>query len=207
LVSIGSYGEALASTENELLTNFEGTGNQLIAPHDGYIYGYTDKADKGTSTIVELVEKDRESVLNPIVKRGKGAGNSNGFLKISGEITTAYQYGYVGCGFNFFEDKRKKDLTKYKGIRFKAKGSENYFTIKLEIAEDVSYAYHETSFMPPEQWEEVVVYFENFRQPPWATKIVALSKALNMVKGIQFQTKGQPLKSYELYLDDIELIK
>ncbi|MCP4113004.1 MAG: hypothetical protein GY749_47000 [Desulfobacteraceae bacterium] len=193
----------------KLLTNFEGTGNQLRPPFDGYIYGYTDKGNKGTSTINELEKRGRDTVLNPIVKRGKGANKSSGFLKISGQVTISdkFKYGYAGCGLNFYKDRQVVNLSEYKGIRFYTKGSENYFIVKLEIPDDINYVFHETSFMPLEDWDTKTVYFKDFIQPSRATKKVSLKDALKRCKGIQWQTKGQPIENYQLYLDNIELIK
>ena len=90
----------------EMLTKFEGTGNQLITPYYGYVYGYTDSGNGGDSTIRELVVSGRETILNPIVERGKGAKGSSGYLKISGDVTTKYQYGYAGCGFDLLSENR-----------------------------------------------------------------------------------------------------
>lgn len=209
-VFIGGVQQAVYSQGNGTsLTKFEGTGNQLVQPFDGYVYGFTDKKNGGTSTITGLETKGDESVLNPITKRGEGAEKSSGFLKISGEVTVTekFQYGFAGCGFNFYKERKPFDLSQYKGIRFYAKGSENYFIVKIEIPDDVGYAFHETVFMPTENWDVVTLYFKDFVQPSWNTKEVRLEDPLKRCKGIQWHTKGQPIKKYELYLDNIELIK
>ena len=201
--------------QSTLLTDFEGTGNQLLEPFGGYFYGYTDNNEvpPGSSTIEELIIKGENSILNPIVKRNFGADKSAGYLKISGAVTIQFKYGYAGCGFNFKSDASNIDLSKYKGIKFDAKGSEHFFLIKLNISDILEsertgdWAFHEKAFMPDENWGKKTIFFKDLKQPSFRKKKVKVEEALKKVKGIQWQTKGQPIDKYELCLDNIELIQ
>ena len=200
------FQHAIASS-GLLLTDFEGTDILLVHPFDGFIYGYTDEDMGGSSTIDELEIRGEDAVLNLVTKRKQGAKNSHGFLKISGKVTTKYEWGFTGCGLYFHSDRKAIDLSQYKGIRFYTKGSERWFVIKIVIPADVDYGFHETSFLPGENWEAITILFNKFKQPSLVKKRVSLEMALQNCQGILWQTKGQPIENYELYLDNIELIK
>jgi hypothetical protein len=205
--------EAIYAQTFELLDNFEG-GEQMRM---GSIYFYTDKKDGGDSTINEL-RMDREAILqmdpNSTLEQmivlqfqfGAGAKDSNGFAKISGTVTTTYEKGYVGCGFDFSDDSR--DLTTYQGIKFYTKGSERAFVVKLISDIITDNAYPEAVFTPSQSdWTAVSIDFEQFQQSPTTEKEIPIEAVLKALKGFQWQTQGQPIEKYELYLDNIELVK
>jgi hypothetical protein len=201
-------GKSQVISPTAFLTDFETTGNNLMKPYTGYIYGFTDILNGGKSNIIELVKnKKGESVLNPITQEECGALKSNSFLKISGSVTTDFEYGYAGCGLNFDSKSLAIDISKFKGIRFYAKGhGANYF-VKLECSLISDNAYHETTFFAGKEWKKIEILFSNLEQPNRATDTISIANALKNAKGIQWQTSTQPIKPYELYLDNIELIE
>ena len=193
-----------------LLTDFEKTANKLTLPYDGNVFAFTDENEnpKGTSTIRELVRvNDSTTALNIQFEKGKGAKNSAGYLKISGDVTSVCPYGFVGCGINFKQDKEPIDISRFKGIKFWARGSEDNYVVRIESPLIKDYSFPQCKFFVDNKWEEYIIYFENFRQPSWKSASVKLEEVLKSVISFQWQTDSRPIKNYLLCLDNIEFIK
>jgi Complex I intermediate-associated protein 30 (CIA30) len=196
-----------------LILDFENKDKAQNVNSKVSFYAFTDENEnpKGTSTINEvkrdLKNKDNHYVLLPIHEKGKGAYNSDGFIRISGNVTTACKTGYVGCGFHFNTDKIATDISSFKGIKFWARGSGVPFVVQLESSIVKDYAYHGCQFFADNDWEEFVIPFDDFRQPGWKSKQVNLKDILKSVLSIQWQTDNRPIENYFLCLDNIELIK
>jgi hypothetical protein len=206
----------ITETEKKLssfLADFENQNETPNLHFGGFIYAFTDQSEtpKGTSTINELKRNaknnDKSLILIPVHEKGKGACNSDGFLRISGKITTAFPYGFVGCGVSFTTDKRGLDISKFKGVKFWARGNGVNFVVRLESPIIKDFAYHGCEFFADKDWEEFIIPFEDFRQPSWKAKMVNLKDVLKSVCSIQWETNNRPMDNYFLCLDNIEFIK
>jgi len=197
--------QAYADKKAVLILDLEGT-SKLLPPFTGSIFGYTDEAMGGDSTINEL-KKGEKFILIPAFQKGQGAEGTSGFLKISGKVTTKYQYGYVGCGFIFYEDQTTLDLTKYKGVRFYAKGSNRPFAFRVSSPEIKDFAFYEATFKPTNKWKQYTIEFDSLAVPMWAQHDVSLEKALSASNSLIFAPIGQPIESYLLQIDRLELLK
>jgi|BarGraIncu00222A_1022003.scaffolds.fasta_scaffold58577_1 hypothetical protein len=196
-----------------LFIDFENKDNTQNVDDKGSFFAFTDENEnpKGTSTINEikrdLKNKDNSYVLLPIHEKGKGAYNSDGFLRISGNVTNVCKTGYVGCGFRFNPDKIATDISSFKGIKFWARGNGVNFVVQLESSIVKDYAYHGCEFFADNDWEEFVIPFDDFRQPVWKSKPVNIKDILKSVYSIQWETNNRPIENYFLCLDNFELIK
>jgi len=206
----------ITKTEKHLstfLADFENQNETLNLHFGGFIYAFTDGSEnpKGTSTITELKkntkDKDNSLILIPIHEKGKGACNSDGYLRISGKVTTVFPYGFVGCGVSFTPERQGMDISKFKGIKFWARGNGVNFVVRLESHIIKDYAYHGCEFFADKDWEEFIIPFEDFRQPSWKSKMVNLKDILKSVCSIQWETNNRPMEKYFLCLDNIEFVK
>lgn len=197
-------------TSEILITDFENGVNHLNYPYSGDIYGYTDEHEtpQGTSTILELIKfaKDSSRIIIADTK-SLGALNSNRFLKISGKITTSFPYGFAGCGFNFEKNRQAIDISAYKGLKFWAKGSNDYFYVKIESSLNKEKAFYQFKFFADSTWKDITVFFKNLKQPDWKKSFVDLDSVLKFTVGIQWQTTRQPIKNYLFCVDNVEFIK
>jgi len=216
-VNVGIPKDSLKTkTEKDLsalLVDFENKNNTTNISTNGFVYAFTDENEnpKGTSTINELKKnsknKDNSLVLIPINEKGKGACNSDGFLRISGKVTTSYPFGFVGCGLSFTSDRQAIDISQFKGIKFWARGNGVNFLVRLESPIIKDYAYHGCEFFADNDWEEFIIPYDDFRQPSWKSKPVYLKEILKAVTSIQWETNSRPMEKYFLCLDNIEFIK
>jgi len=193
--------------------DFENVKNTSKVYPNGFLYAFSDQSatPKGTSTINELKKNsfnyDNSLVLIPMHEKGKGVFNSDGFLRISGKITTVFPYGFAGCGISFTPDRQGLDISKFKGLKFWARGNGVNFVVRLESPLITDYAFHGCEFFADNDWEEFVIPFEDFRQPFWKTKQVNIKDILKSVSSIQWQSYNRPMDKYFLCLDNIELFK
>jgi hypothetical protein len=216
-VNAGNMNDSLKTKKGNYLSafliDFENNRVASNGNFDGFIYAFTDanESPKGTSTINELkknsTNRDNSMVLIPVNEKSRGACNSNGFLRISGKVTTAFPYGFVGCGVSLTIDKHALDISRFKGVKFWARGNGVNFIIRLESPLIKDYAYHGCEFFADNDWEEFIIPFDDFRQPNWKSKIVNLKDVLKSVSTIQWETNKRPMDKYFLCLDNIELIQ
>jgi hypothetical protein len=159
---------------------------------------YSDAKNSGGSSTVN------PDPFVPQKDPGKGAKGTDTFAKVWGTVTTQYQYGFSGFGYNFTPDESTIDISGYTGVKFwmKGDGRQYNFMIKSPLAKD--FAYYEWAVTAGPDWKEYVVPFKKFYQESWSAP-VALSDYLKASEGIQLQTVGQPIDKFEFSLDEISL--
>ncbi|MDR2743044.1 MAG: CIA30 family protein [Treponema sp.] len=168
-----------------------GAGGEDAGVAGAWAWGsFTDAANGGTSKIkmIEAVEQiDGEPLM---------------IYSIDGEITSQYQYGYVGW-YAFPDDPTLELLKTAKAFTFKVEGDGNAYDVMFCTADISDAAYYRTTFTPrKDQVTTITVKVGQLAQPAdWGVK-----KPFNqdMATQIQFQTtnNGKPgifkVKIYDL---------
>lgn len=191
----------------------------------GYWYTYDDLADpnNGDSIVWPMSETAMNKYGYPtplptFEMTEPGNGNAGYCARVSGVVTTTFQYGFVGMGVNLLavneQDQTKKpvDISGMTGIRFYTKGDGKEYKIKLPsqhpgFVNGVGDNHYGYTFTPASNWTQVDILLSNFTQEAGWGSTVELSDALTMIDAIQFQTVGQPHTSIDLYVDDLEIYK
>lgn len=190
----------------------------------GYWYTYDDLAspNNGSSIVWPMSENAFAKYSYPapfptFEMTAPGNGGTGYCARISGVVTTTFQYGFVGMGVNLLavntnQTKKPVDLTQMTGVRFYTKGDGKTYRIKLPsqhpgfVLLDADNHYGR-QFTTTGTWTQIDILLSNFTQEPsWGTS-VALADALTKIDSIQFQTVGQPHTSIDLYVDNIEIYK
>ncbi|HPD19314.1 MAG TPA: CIA30 family protein, partial [Candidatus Goldiibacteriota bacterium] len=150
------------------------------------------------------------------VMSAPGYGGTGYCARMTGVVTTAFKYGFVGMGVNFLgvnEDQSKKpvDISNMTGVRFYVKSDGKPYRMKLpsqysgfekgESDDHFGYQFASTT-----SWTQVDIPLTSFTQEGWGTH-VNLTDALKYVDSFQFQTVGQPLASIDLSIDNLEVYK
>lgn len=177
------------------------TTNQLVPA--GYWYTYNDHGDGGTSTIYP---QPSPSPFYKTSDPGNGANGSDGYVRVTGTVTTVFAYGYAGLGTGLAPAPGVFDLSKYQGIVFYVKGDGKTYRFKIEspdITDSDQFGYN---FTTTGAWQKITLPFNTstFTQSGFGTPKNLLDSLVS-AKGIQWQTIGQPLAAFELEVDDIYL--
>ncbi len=177
-------------------------GNSLNARF-GYWYSYDDSEFGGSSTVWPGPSDD-------FVMSAPGAGGMGMAARITGYVTTVFQYGYAGMGADVFPMKNPVDFTACSGVQFMVKGDGKQYSVGLMTdfagMDGNTGNYYKYTFTPPTDWTKVTILFSSFTQEMgWGT-MYARSTALSRVKAIVFKTFGQPHASFDLQIDDLEIL-
>jgi len=138
---------------------------------------------------------------------GKGAKGSDHFGKCWGTVTTKYQYGFGGVGYDFDADDKTKtlDITGYKGIHFWMKGDGKAYSISVKSpSANKDFCYYTYQIETSADWTEYTIDFSKFHQPSWGAA-TSRKSSFSTATGIQFQTIGQPIDKFEFYFDEFNL--
>ncbi|MDR0503036.1 MAG: CIA30 family protein [Treponema sp.] len=126
-------------------------GEAATVLYKGTLEAYTDVNDKGDSTI-ELEEFEKDGTVA---------------FKVTGNVTTAFQYGFVGWQFSPDEE-TLESLKAAKAISFKFVGDGQRQTVKYRISSVTDHAHYEFHFGGDAGKEEYVeVPIKSFQQPSW----------------------------------------
>ena len=191
---------AQSSSTSLIIDNLEDADNANEL--GGYWYTYNDIADGGSSQVSPGVDN-----FSPTPG---GANGSNYSAGITGNVTSQFQYGYIGMGTNLNSNNNNSiDLAQYTEIEFWAKGDGKQYRIKLPSLQIEDYNDYGYNFTATPQWSRYVVSFSNLTQENRGPQTVWVNKnlALSQVTDIQWQTVGQPHNSVELAVDDIRFMR
>lgn len=124
-------------------------------PYVGEWYTFTDENDKGNSTVtMEELEID-----------GMRA------YKFTGNVTTAFQYGFIGW-FAEPDEATLELLKKARAISFRYIGDGQRMTVKYRISSVRDHAHFEYHFFgEPGEKDRVEVPIRFFQQPSWGTPV------------------------------------
>ncbi len=184
-------GESIEAGKVILVSDFEGESSQTAFGGLWFVY---DDGNNGGDSIV------KPKPFGPI--KGDGATGSSYFARITGTVTTKYQYGFIGLGCDFVSNIGIMDISAYNGIKFFARGDGKKYSIKLRTMNVKDYDYFSYTFPTTDKWQEIKIPLKSFNQEGWGQKKL-LSDALKSFYGIQFQTIGQPISSVELDIDNV----
>ncbi len=100
------------------------------------------------------------------------------------------------------EEEAPVDVSGYTGITFWVKGDGQRYRMEF-ISENITdFCYYGYTFKTTDEWTEVNIPFRFLLQETWG-EAKGKTASLKGVTAIKFQTRGQPLDSFELYLDEI----
>jgi len=195
--SIASSSSSLPAGYTDYIDDLEdGDG---FAYTGGEWYAYTDKGDKGASTISN--GPGRNDGYNVVIS-GSTAGNSSKY--VAGMTGVKLSQGanpydpYVALGVALNEAQTAYDLSACNEISYKYKGAAHNF--KAEDTSVTDYGYHQITKAASSSWTTVTVPWNMLSQEAWA-KPVALSK--KRIAKFTWEIKGtQPAYNY-LYIDDV----
>ncbi|HDQ26853.1 MAG TPA: hypothetical protein ENN43_08940 [bacterium] len=197
-----------------LVDDMEDCNNANAIPESaggpGYWYTYDDSEDEGTSEVWPLTEAKGgagyEFEMSALGRGGVGCA-----ARITGVVTTDFEYGFVGMGVNLLDEvdgnKVSMDLRNFTGVSFWAKGDGKNYMVKLSSGHaDFQLGdgddHYNRQFATTADWVQQQIPFANFTQESWGST-VALNDALSEVTALQFQTRGQPHTSIDIWVDDI----
>ena len=126
----------------------------------------------------------------------------NGIFTLKGVVTTQYQYGFIGGGFEVTTD-MKNLLMVAKGIKFKAKGNGKSYRCRFESNKVKDFDHFGYIFKTSEEEKEITILFNKLSQEGWGSSVT-----FNQIDVFQisFQTVGQPHDSVFLEVYDMEII-
>jgi len=164
ILSCGSSGGSAVKEDT-------GPGTPTLATGEWMVFN--DENDKGSST-AKLVSA--EETIN---------GKKVMVHRVTGNVTTKFQYGFAGWGLN--ADEATTNLYKTaKSFSFWILGDGQKYTIKYKTNSVKDYAYFEYSFETEKGVPLLIeVPMQYFMQPSWGTP-VRLNKA--QVIGVEWQT-------------------
>ncbi|MBP7791838.1 MAG: CIA30 family protein, partial [Candidatus Goldbacteria bacterium] len=178
----------------------------------GYWYTYDDLGSNGSSYVVPWTEERFTAAgltPEPFYMQSPGRTGSGYAARMTGYVTTAFQYGFVGMGTTFLEPKGPVDLSSCTGVKFWYKGDGKTYRMKIPSASssfldgegDNHYGY---AFIAGTGWTQMDLLMSSLTQEPYWGSSVAIADAMSKATDIQFQTVGQPQTSIELWVDEIE---
>lgn len=201
--SIASSSSSLPAGYTDYIDDFE--DGDSLAFTGGIWYAYTDKDDKGGSSITNTPNKDAKGVAGyDVVVNGdnntKGMGAITGIKLVQGE--NKYE-PYVALGLKLNADETAYDLSSCKTISYKYKGAAHNFKVEDTAVED--YAFHQLSKVAATSWTQVNVPWDMLVQPSWTKDEVTLSQ--KRITKFTWEVKGdlkgtQPSPNY-LDIDDV----
>jgi hypothetical protein len=175
----------LSTMEEGLLDDFEGGSRNVWG---GTWYDNDDSTDGGTSTVIR-------EIITP------GAGGTGHAIRMRGQVTTNYRYGYIGIGTTLAIDGSPYDISEYTAVSFQVHGDGKQYRMRLESASVTDYDYHGYKFeAKSDGWRTIYVPFSELRQEGWGRHV---SWTGTDIRNLSFQTVGQPHATVELDIDGI----
>lgn len=181
----------------------------------GYWYTYDDlpPGNPGTSYVVPWSDNRWNSAgqtPQAFFMQGPGYNGTGYAARMTGFVTTAFTYGFVGMGTAFIDPKGPVDLSTCGGIRFWEMGDGKSYRMKVSSGSplfasgtgDNHYGYQ---FVSHATWFQRDVPFTSLTQETGWGSVVSLASAMAMATDIQWQTTGQPIASIDLWIDEVEI--
>ncbi|MBN2509900.1 MAG: CIA30 family protein [Spirochaetales bacterium] len=170
-------------------------------------YTYNDKADGGDSVVLPAPGEEGDDTPMPVEKaEGQGANGSDAWLKMTGNVTTKFQYGFAGMGVKFNKEEEPVDISGYTGMMFWVKGDGQKYRVEIITNNIKDFCYFGYTFNTTGEWTQIKIPFKFIMQETWG-EAKAKTSSLKEAVAFKFQTRGQPLDSFELNLDDLVLYK
>lgn len=142
-----------------------------------------------------------KSVISASVVNG-GAKGSKKSLKLTGKVTTDFQYGgFAGIRAMFDEGGTPRDMTSYTGIQFYARGDGRKYRVEVMTAAVKDFNEYGKEFESTAAWKLYQFPFSQLAQSPYFGRKVKWTGT--DVRGVVFITSGFPIESYTLQVDDV----
>ncbi len=210
--SSSSVGGVVSGGKTNMFDDFEDLNKYAYT--GGVWYAYTDKDDKGQSSISnKTIVEDGEEGWTVVVPTDN-SNNTKGMLAATGIklVKGENEYApYIALGLNINKDETAFDLTSCKTFSYKYKGAAHNFKVQSTKVEN--YNYHSTSFIDQGDWKTVTIDWADLVQGNWGTAEAAthfdISKFKNTVNKLAWEVKGEEkaattsLKYDYLYIDDV----
>ncbi len=182
----------IVKTNLTLINDFE--DGKSITPFGGNWFCANDAANGGNSV----------AMPDPfeIVTNDNGAHGSSNYVRLTGKVTTKFQYGFILISFNLIDENTTMDLRKYSGIKFSYRGDGKSYTVQIKAKNNTDYNYYTYTITPTDKWQDIAIPFTSFKQQAWGQK-KSLEDSLKAAFGFQWETIGQPISSVKLELDDL----
>ena len=210
--SSSSTGGVVSGGKTNMFDNFEDLDKYAFT--GGVWYAYTDKEDKGQSSIGNKTVVEDGEIGWTVVVPTDNSNSTKGMLAATGIklVKGENEYApYVALGVNINKDESAYDLTSCKTFSYKYKGAAHNFKVQSTKVEN--YNYHSTSFIDQGDWKTVTIDWADLVQGNWGTAEAAthfdISKFKNTVNKLAWEVKGDEkaattsLKYDYLYIDDV----
>jgi len=125
----------------------------------------------------------------------------SGTINISGNVTTAYQYGFAGWEA-IPDTSALATLRSATSISFKVKGDGKTYKIMLPTSSVTDYSYHFAAFTASSTETTITVNISDFAQPEWGNQVTLNKSQLNT---IQWQTNDGATGAFSLSIRDLAL--
>lgn len=152
---------------------------------------FADKADNGDSVVQKETAFEKRAGID-VLK-----------VRLTGKVTTKFQYGYVGMTADGGSASAEA-LKKGKGITFKVTGDGKQYRVRVETTDVRDFDYYGFVFTAPQGKEvEVTVPYSSLKQEGWGAK-----KNFNPANAskVSFQTVGQPHASVDFTVIDLKVM-
>lgn len=171
----------------------------------GFWYTYNDSADSGTSYIVPIPGAGF-TMYGP----AQGAAATQYAARVTGYVTEAYSYGFVGLGTGTNINSGTGtgiNINTALGLRFWAKGNDAYYNLQLVPGTTTVDGgnHYKKAFFASSTWTQYQIFFSDMTQEVgWGTAVPLASVKSNLAS-FHWQTIGQPWASIELIIDQVEV--
>lgn len=128
----------------------------------------------------------------------------NDVTKVTGTVTTKYQYGFAGITLIGDKDAFIEELKNAKGIKLTVKGDGKDYNVRIETSDRSDYCFHEYTFKATEKETTYEIPFKKLVQESWGKQKKFDVKKITTVS---IQTIGQPIDSYSLEVVKLEILK
>ena len=196
----------------ELLDNMDDNDNQNN--WGGYWYTYDDLSNTGNSYVVPWSEArwNASGLPKPeqmFYMQGPGRTGSGYAARMTGYVTTQFQYGFVGMGSTFLDPKAGINISECTSIRFWHKGDGKTYRMKISSAhpdflKGEADNHYGRQFTTTTNWKLEDIPMNWLTQELYWGTSVNLNDALSRATDIQFQSVGQPIASIDLWVDEIQ---
>lgn len=121
-----------------------------------------------------------------------------------GKHIAPWPFALLQGGFN--PENAATDLSAFSAVRFYVKGDKKNYLLQLVQPSVKDFAYYLTAFQATTEWTQVTLPFASFQQPPWGAKVPLQWKNVRL---FQFSPDTAVFsdEDYDLWIDDIELVK
>jgi hypothetical protein len=148
---------------------------------------------------------------------GAGGDSAVGYAaRMTGYVTTTFQYGFIGLGNTLINPKAPVDIwTGNSKIVFWEKGDGNTYRMKISSNYSLFTSgngddFFGYVFVSTASWSQVTVAFSDplFRREGWGSNVgtITMQNNLQWATDIQWQTTAHPMASVDLSVDDVQFL-